>query len=259
MTGNKEGREASLSSTDITCPNCQTTFQGKFCHECGQKRENLKASWKMLISELLQTLFFLDMKLLYTLEALVLRPGKFVRNYLKGEQVNFAGPVQFFILSLGIYLFLFLSFSETFFAYINDSLIGENNETESLLRFERLKAYLKVNLNYLYFVLPPVFAFYFKLVIGKADYTYAESLVAAFYWVALAIVYNTLVLLLGIINTNFFALRVLIVLALLPFMLMQLNGKYSIQHYTRSLFVTLLAYLSYALVVGAITLIAMGT
>jgi len=97
------------------CTNCghPLDMSDKFCPNCSQANSTKKLSLKDFFDEFFSSIISYDSKLLKTLSALLLRPGKITRDYIDGKRVSYTNPFRF-LLSLAIIYFLTLNVSGDF-------------------------------------------------------------------------------------------------------------------------------------------------
>ncbi|PKA99285.1 uncharacterized protein DUF3667 [Flavobacteriaceae bacterium MAR_2009_75] len=97
------------------CLNCSHPLQlsDKFCPNCSQANSTKKLSIKDFLDEFFASFISYDSKLLKTLSALLLRPGKITRDYINGKRVSYTNPFRF-LLSLAIIYFLILGITGNF-------------------------------------------------------------------------------------------------------------------------------------------------
>lgn len=91
----------------ITCKNCDTTFEGKFCPQCGQKGSAKRFKTKDLLSDLLKKEFHWDKGLLLTTRHLILRPGPTIKGYLSGKRVQYTKPLSYLFLVVALSLLVY--------------------------------------------------------------------------------------------------------------------------------------------------------
>jgi|GEM_PF-3160976 len=88
------------------CLNCGNEFVGAYCNVCGQsaavQRINRHSVFRNMFSGFLQ----LDNSFLYTICALFVRPGSFLRGYLKGKRADCIHPFQLLFLLATLYAML---------------------------------------------------------------------------------------------------------------------------------------------------------
>ncbi|WP_324025623.1 DUF3667 domain-containing protein [Maribacter sp. BPC-D8] len=97
------------------CLNCghPLDLSDKYCPNCSQANSTKKLTLFDFFEEFLANYFSYDSKLWKTLTALLLRPGKITREYIRGKRLSYTNPFRF-LLSLSIIYFLIISFSSEF-------------------------------------------------------------------------------------------------------------------------------------------------
>lgn len=85
----------------------------RYCPNCSQANTTKKLSLRDFFDELFSNLLSYDSKLLKTLKALILHPGRITLDYVRGKRVSYTNPFRF-MLSLGIVYFVLLSFTGNF-------------------------------------------------------------------------------------------------------------------------------------------------
>lgn len=104
-----------LKYRDTECLNCghRLSLTDKFCSNCSQANSNKKLSLKDYFDEFFSSLISYDSKLLKTLSALLLKPGRITKDYINGKRVSYTNPFRF-LLSLAIIYFLIINYSGNF-------------------------------------------------------------------------------------------------------------------------------------------------
>ncbi|MDX2128171.1 MAG: DUF3667 domain-containing protein [Chloroherpetonaceae bacterium] len=106
-------------SSEQTCLNCGTVYQGNFCPNCGQPaREGLKTSFGKFIKESVLDFFMWDSRLVKTLRIFFRFPGALTQEYNQGKRIGYLPPFRFFL------------FSTIVFFILNGFLNGSKDETE---------------------------------------------------------------------------------------------------------------------------------
>ncbi len=97
------------------CNNCghPLDISDRYCPNCSQANSTKKLTLKDFFDEFFSSLISYDSKLLKTLSALLIRPGKITRDYINGRRVSYTNPFRF-LLSLAIVYFLMLNFTGNF-------------------------------------------------------------------------------------------------------------------------------------------------
>ncbi|MCB0645480.1 MAG: DUF3667 domain-containing protein [Saprospiraceae bacterium] len=114
------------------CKNCASSFEGKFCNQCGQAADTPEINFRSVAQELQHTILQIDKGLLYTTRELLLRPGKTIRGYLEGKRVQHIKPFAYiFILSTLYALLTTLTRKSTFLADFLDGFYDGTTESEA--------------------------------------------------------------------------------------------------------------------------------
>ena len=94
------------------CLNCghPLDISDKYCPNCSQPNSVKKLTLKDFFDEFFNSVFNYDSKLLLTLKAMLIKPGRITLDYVAGKRVSYTNPFRF-LLSLAILYFLMLSFS----------------------------------------------------------------------------------------------------------------------------------------------------
>ncbi|NNF19147.1 MAG: DUF3667 domain-containing protein [Flavobacteriaceae bacterium] len=92
------------------CLNCghPLDISDRYCPQCSQANNTKKRTLVNYIEEFFNTVVAYDSRLLRTLSAMLLHPGKMTREYLEGKRMTYTNPFRF-LLSLSIIYFLLLS------------------------------------------------------------------------------------------------------------------------------------------------------
>ena len=128
------------------CLNCSHPLDvsDKYCPNCSQINSTKKLSITDLFDEFFANIISYDSKLLKTLSALLLRPGRITADYVKGKRVSYTNPYRF-LLSLAIIYFLMLSFSNDFTSL--DRLGVTENDNASILLADEVIGDLSFNVG----------------------------------------------------------------------------------------------------------------
>ena len=104
---NKEKKETKASYNNVTCKNCETHFNGKFCPECGQSVRDYDKPFSFIFYNFAGDFFSFDTRFLRTFGLLLVKPGFLTQEYFKGRRVKYAPPFRIFIF-VSFILFLLL-------------------------------------------------------------------------------------------------------------------------------------------------------
>lgn len=96
------GPAPSLARPLRSCLNCEAAVDGDYCEWCGQATHTARITFPSLLRSLADHILSVDSTLLRTFGALIRQPGPFVRSYLLGRRVGFAGPLAYYLLIVGL-------------------------------------------------------------------------------------------------------------------------------------------------------------
>lgn len=100
----------------ITCKNCDNTFTGHFCNNCGQSAKDFDRPVSVLIVDAMSNMWAFDTRLWKTLKSIMLKPGEMALDYIEGKRVRYMPPFR---------LYLFISF--IFFLLLKISADSDTN------------------------------------------------------------------------------------------------------------------------------------
>ncbi|WP_127138423.1 DUF3667 domain-containing protein [Flagellimonas oceanensis] len=104
-----------LKFRGVKCLNCghPLDISDKYCPNCSQANSTKKLTLKDFFDEFFSGLINYDSKLLKTLYALLLRPGRITKDYVNGKRVTYTNPFRF-LLSLAFLYFLMFTYNSQF-------------------------------------------------------------------------------------------------------------------------------------------------
>ena len=94
---NKNKKQNETSSENVTCKNCETVFNGKYCPECGQSITDYDKPFTFIFYNFAGDFFSFDARFFRTFGALLVKPGSLTAEYFKGRRVKYAPPFRIFI------------------------------------------------------------------------------------------------------------------------------------------------------------------
>jgi hypothetical protein len=89
----------------MTCKNCDHTFEGKFCSNCGQSADTHKVTLKHFFHEFFHAFTHADKGIILLAKDLITRPGHVAREYLDGKRKKYFNPLSFLVLTTAMYAF----------------------------------------------------------------------------------------------------------------------------------------------------------
>ena len=84
------------------CKNCEHTFLGNFCYNCGQKTNTQRLNWHYIYDELKYTFLHINGGFLYTAKQLFTRPGFMIKEFLEGKRIKHYKPILMVFVLAGI-------------------------------------------------------------------------------------------------------------------------------------------------------------
>ncbi len=110
------------SSNHHVCGNCDTSYEGNYCPECGQSKTDINRPFSVLLVDLLGNMYAFDTRLLKTLKSVLYKPGELAIDYVAGRRVRYMPPFRLYVF-FSLIFFLLLSF------YSNHTIKVGNKES----------------------------------------------------------------------------------------------------------------------------------
>jgi hypothetical protein len=156
------------------CKNCEHTFQGNFCSNCGQKTKTVRLDWHYIQDELKYTFLHLNKGFLYTSKQLFTRPGDTVREFIEGKRVQHYKPILLLFVLAGVngLLMHFLPMEE----FISPKTVSDSTAKQQEVA---KKIYDLLTKNYALYelLILPLYAFCSWLAFKKFGYNYIENII----------------------------------------------------------------------------------
>ena len=171
------------------CKNCNNTFEGKFCNNCGQKADTPRISLHYLWHEIQHGVFHLDKGVLYTFKELFIRPGHTIKDYLNGKRVSHFKPFAYVFILAGILSLLrhYLLASEL---HVSGEISFEKNDANQPIVLDSIFNYAKSHLAITQLILLPFFAFGSWLTFRKRRYNFIENIILNAFLVGQNLAFN---------------------------------------------------------------------
>lgn len=173
------------------CLNCGTGLRGEYCYKCGQRVESKRITAKYLLEEILHFFTHFEHGFVYTSRELLLRPGRTFHLYLNGKRKRFQQPISYIVIWIAI-------------EWIIRNQIVRQFHYGSLASFNQTPDYTEMKLFYdnysslFVFILVPVLAFIYYLILGRPRYNFYEMVVINLYgygtYFILQLIFSTLLL-----------------------------------------------------------------
>ncbi len=232
------------------CQNCGAEVDSKYCPNCGQERITKRLEVKTILHEVTQGILHLENSIMHTFRLLLTQPGKFVLSYIKGKRKSYVKPFSYYLSLLTIFVLMFHLMSEKYYAYLNITMTS-SNQPEKIAEMQHL---MSRNVNYLNFIFPLIFAFFFRLFLKKrTDVNYAESLVFSFYILGTLLVISAFFMLLSIIDIRLWNVRYLFTYVYLTYAVVQFSGFAKLKGTLTGTAIIILSYFVFVVLVGGLT------
>lgn len=169
------------------CLNCENSFEGSFCNNCGQKAATHRFSMHEWLHEIPHSLFHIDSGFFQTLKTLLTRPGNAVREYLAGRRKLLFSPFLYVLIWCGIYVVI-----SHFFAKPEAAVTGEFKAENLMQAFSYIeKHYYKIIVVVM--ILPVTLASF--LAYYRSGYNFAENLVLNAYLIGQLVIADIIIFL----------------------------------------------------------------
>lgn len=138
----------------MSCINCKKDFEGKFCPECGEKKDIERITFASVFTTAFEGITQMDKGFLYNLKNLTLKPKETIFKYIEGKRKNIFNPITYALLSISLYLIVTSMFKDrlNYFSEvpddINKGIMGSAFETGKFIG-QRLKYFWLFNIVYL--------------------------------------------------------------------------------------------------------------
>lgn len=92
------------SKATTTCKNCQCTYTGNYCPNCGQTCNTPRFTTRNAFQNILSGFFNIDNGFSRNLLEMLYRPGYMIRDYLVGKRVHYFKPFQTLFVLAALYI-----------------------------------------------------------------------------------------------------------------------------------------------------------
>lgn len=177
----------------INCLNCDTSFSGNFCPNCGQKASTRRYSWSYVFSkDFLTDIFNFDSGFLLMAKQLFYRPGHVVNEYLQGKRKTYFNAIGFLLILLTIEAILWSmaqnSVAEILTDNVRQQLAQAQPDLAMVLSVEDVEGMLR-NQKIIFLLAVPLAGFFSWLIFRRLNYNYLEHNIM----VILLLAMNTLI------------------------------------------------------------------
>jgi len=173
-----------------TCLNCAADLHGDFCCRCGQPADAGRLHARTLAREALEDFAHWDSRLLRTMRALTLDPGRLCLDYVRGRRVAWFPPLRYFLTMLAAALLVMWLVGFDPVRAVADLGIDDPARTARVRKAIAESAMRHLNLAMA--LLAPLYALVLRGLFRKAGHNYAENGVFALYTLGHCLVFSIL-------------------------------------------------------------------
>jgi len=152
----------------MTCKNCNTEVNSKFCPDCGQPTKLKRIDGHYILHEIEHVLHF-ERGILFTIRELLLNPGRNIRNYFTHNRTRLVKPIIFIIVTSLIYTIL------NHFFHIEDGYVKYHEAKQSTTG--SIVKWLQDHYGYANIIMGVFIALWLKLFFRKYNYNFYEILI----------------------------------------------------------------------------------
>ena len=143
-------KKEEASYKDITCKNCETFFDGKFCPECGQSVKDYDKPFSFIFYNFVGDFFAFDTRFFRTFIALLFKPGFLSKEYFDGKRITYAPPFRIFIFVSFILFLLLQTYTNKGLTTVLDSDLKNAKirlDSTSLVKADSIFSEVKIELD----------------------------------------------------------------------------------------------------------------
>ena len=154
----------------VTCKNCDQTYSGHFCNNCGQPADTHKLNLHFILHDIQHAFFHFDKGVLFTAKELFTRPGDSIREFIEGKRVKHFKPISLVIILATLYGVLRHLFH---FSVLDKKVVSEIQGVE----YESLNEWISHHYYWIILLSIPMFSIASYLVFRKQGYNFIEHFV----------------------------------------------------------------------------------
>jgi lipoprotein signal peptidase len=152
------------------CLNCEHSFKGNFCPNCGQKATVKRLSAAALFADTIHFFTHLEKGFFFTTRSFILQPGSASLNYISGKRKKYQPPVSYFLIWTGLYILLHDIIVNYFQYQLSGEVITQLDKTG--------QANIMLQKHFTLFIIPAVFCSALSLyyILAKPKYNFTETI-----------------------------------------------------------------------------------
>jgi hypothetical protein len=158
-----------------TCLNCNYSFKGKYCPNCGQKATVKRLTATALFADVIHFFTHFEKGFLFTTWGFFIKPGISSLNYISGKRKKYQTPVSYFLILTGLYILLHNAIVNHFHYQVSGEVITEIDKTG--------QANILLQKHFTLFIIPAVFcsALSTYFILAKSKYNFIELTALSLY------------------------------------------------------------------------------
>jgi hypothetical protein len=145
---------------EITCKNCNQTFKGHYCNNCGQSADTHKINGHFLWHDIQHGLLHFDNGIPYSIKQLFIRPGHSIREFIEGKRVRHFKPLSLVAVLAALYGFLYHYFHIDLF----------RNSTDAEIDFADINEWMATHFSWIIIATIPIYTIGTFVVFRKQGY-----------------------------------------------------------------------------------------
>ncbi len=228
----------------MECRNCQTSFEGNFCPNCGQKPNSGRIVLKETARDILEHYFDFDTPLFRTIKGMITNPGRVVREYIFGKRKSYSHPLRYYILTLALYLIIksLTGFDpiETF-----SEVVGARQAPDPNAIGTKASYYFSNHINVFMIIYAFTIMLFGKLFNWRKQYYMIEYLALGFFIVSQYVFFSLFITLATIISPYFFVINYLLLLIYPIYVMVSFHEGGLVLRIIKAFFTAVLAWVLY--------------
>lgn len=152
---------------EITCKNCNQTFKGHYCNNCGQSADTHKINGHFLWHDIQHGLLHFDNGIPYSIKQLFIRPGHSIREFIEGKRVRHFKPLSLVVVLAALYGFLYHYFHIDLF----------RNSTDAEIDVADINEWMATHFSWIIIATIPIYTIGTFVVFRKQGYNFFELFV----------------------------------------------------------------------------------
>lgn len=165
-------RKTKKTNTKTICKNCNNSFDGNFCNNCGQSAKTDRINFRLFKHETNQGISRIDSGILFSIKQLLTRPGHTVREYLEGKRIKHYKPVSLVI--------ILATTNGILFHFFNVDLIDKSLK-EPGLNIEALNGWTTNHYSWITLATIPFYTIGSYICFSKQGFNVSELLILNFF------------------------------------------------------------------------------